>query len=62
MTQDGNLITIVQLIALIYRAGGGRKAEMIQFQENRKEEVCGEVLYKFTNIQKQNQKKSTSFK
>lgn len=34
----------------------------IQFQENRKEEVCGEVLYKFTNIQKQKQKKSTSFK
>lgn len=29
----------------------------IQFQENRKEEVCGEVLYKFTNIQKQKQKK-----
>lgn len=28
-----------------------------QFQENRKEEVYGEVLYKFTNIQKQKQKK-----
>lgn len=28
-----------------------------EFQENRKEEVYGEVLYKFTNIQKQKQKK-----
>lgn len=24
-----------------------------RFKENRKEEVCGKVLYKFTNIQKQ---------
>lgn len=57
MTQAWNLITTFQLIALIYGTGDGRKVEVTQFQEYRKEEVYGEVLYKFTNIQKQKPKK-----